>query len=139
MTLLEVRSMLYRINQLYLRYRLARDTADAYRQQLSGSAVRYDSQGGGGCREHDSAFIQLAAYEEKAEKCRREWTDARSDLQAMCDRLPDEHQRAVIVYRYLNGYRFEAIAEALNWSTRKIYKLHKAGLKSLSDILENVQ
>ena len=50
----------------------------------------------------------------------------------MIDRLPDERQKLVLTYRYVNGWRWEEICKVMHYEARRAYMLH-------GDALEEIQ
>jgi DNA-directed RNA polymerase specialized sigma subunit len=45
--------------------------------------------------------------------------------------LEDEQEKSLLKYRYIRGYRWEAIADKMGYSVRQIFNIHNKALRSL--------
>ncbi len=139
MTQAEVKAQLYAATAAYRKYRLAADIEQSYYAQLTGTGIRYDrnciSSGDGENNHVESTLIQLITYGEKKDEARREWMTARVRLHELVERITDDQQKQVIIYRFLNDDRFPEIARKMNTSERQIYRIYKSAVKYLCRIL----
>lgn len=137
MTQGEVKTRLLAANIAYKRYAAARDKAGAYRMQLTGRAVRTDSEGNASKNNSTEAgYIRLAELDEAVDTAKLEWLAARTEVEQSIALCPAEIWTQVLTYRYLNFCRFEDIAKALGYSDPHIYRIHKKALKYLAEELK---
>lgn len=137
MTQNEVKHQLFAAMRAYSKYRTARDRADAYREQLTGKAERYEQGGGNSSKVNatEESLQRLLAYDEDTAQLERAWNEAREYVAAIISQCPIDGGATVLEYRYLNNYRYEEIAEVMGYSTRNIFKMHKKAIQYLSNIL----
>lgn len=78
-----------------------------------------------------------------AERELDEWIDRlialRSEIQQTIARVPDGRMRMLLELRYLNGHAWELIAEKMGYSTRNIYNLHNAALKTIAPLIAEIE
>lgn len=130
----EVKAKLRTAGEAYRRYRIAADTEQSYYAQVTGSAIRYDRFGGGMRNSAEAKLIRLCGYSEKREAAQRKWIQAREQVTDMIAHLNSEKHSCVLIYRYINNYRFEEIAEVMGCSVNNIFKLHREALDILSEV-----
>lgn len=94
--------------------------------------------GGGSGRALEHAACQVADIEAEIDRAVGRAQDERSRIRAAIDRVQDSRMRDVLRYHYLDGMVFEAIAERMHYSIRRVYSLHGFGLEAL-ELPESVQ
>ena len=55
----------------------------------------------------------------------------------MIDRLPDERQKLVLTYRYVNGWRWEEIMNVMNYAEKQIFRYHGAALAEIQRFMKD--
>ena len=63
--------------------------------------------------------------------------DTRRDVVRAIDSLPDERMRTLLELRYLNGWGWQRIADALHYERRWILALHSESLNLIYEKLTN--
>lgn len=132
----EIKAELRKARQAQTDYRLARDKADALRQDLmGGKTVRYNSDGGTHENKEnpiENAYCLLADYEAETDERFCEMVRVRKKTESMIMTVPDPVQREILTRRYIIGQKWEDIAESLHYSRRRITQLHGIALKNIS-------
>ena len=93
---------------------------------------------GGNGRALESAAVQVASIEAEIDRAVAVAQAERARIRAAIDRVQDSRMRDVLRYHYLDGMVFEAIAERMHYSIRRVYSLHGFGLEAL-ELPESVQ
>jgi DNA-directed RNA polymerase specialized sigma24 family protein len=135
----EVKDMLSSAMAAYRRYKTKYDELEVFRQQLAVKPLGGGDGAGSSTKLNSTelGYIQLIALEDKQSTLYTEWLLARDRVADIINKCPVEKAAAVLTYRYLNGAKFEDIAEALGLGVRHVFRLHKSGIKTLSVILGN--
>ena len=55
----------------------------------------------------------------------------------MIDRLPDERQKLVLTYRYVNGWRWEEIMNVMHYQERQVFEHHGRALQELARLMKD--
>ena len=61
---------------------------------------------------------------------KRKW-NARAEIMAAIEKLPNETEKLVLKFRYINGWKWERIAEMLGYEYRHVTRLHGNALSHL--------
>lgn len=56
----------------------------------------------------------------------------KAEIGRVIDRMPDQEERMVLRYRYLNDCSWEEISALLNVSERTVYRIHGSALQNFS-------
>ena len=117
-----------RIKALLERQRRYRELAERR------TAVYRDMPGGG--QRHVSSVEEYATkiIDLEREIVRRidEYADLTREVEAAIDRIGDDRYRDILRFRYVNGWGWEKIAEAMGYSDMKwLWCLHGRALKAL--------
>lgn len=122
--------------------------ADKLRKSLYGKGQKLDDVGGGkasGSGDTIGDTISLVVdYENKANALIDKLVEKRLEIEKTIKRVPDDVQREVLERRYLlfqpwesyfdtkTGEKIIGIDEAMNYSSRQIYRIHRKALKWMS-------
>ena len=91
---------------------------------------------GGHTQSNDAPFVKvLEIIWQKEERVKREIAELeqkREEIQSAIERLENEDERLVLLYRYLQGMKWEAIAYELHVSLSTIKRWHKAALSKIT-------
>lgn len=60
----------------------------------------------------------------------RKWI-ARAKIMAAIEKLPNETEKLVLKFRYINGWKWERIAEEMYYTYQHIHKIHGKALEHL--------
>lgn len=84
----------------------------------------------------EAPFVKvLEIIWQKEERVKREIAELeqkREEIQSAIERLENEDERLVLLYRYLQGMKWEAIAYELHVSLSTIKRWHKAALSKIT-------
>lgn len=56
---------------------------------------------------------------------------------SVIDQLEDWRQRDILTYRYINGYKWDQIADAVYLDVRQVYRIHGNALQAIKNIINN--
>lgn len=108
-----------------------RDELNQLRLQAVPGAIRYD---GSGIRGPDSD--RMAEWVARIEKTERKLSKAiercnaqRRTIEAGIGMIRDSRERIIIRRRYVNGEKFEDIADSIGYTRQYVYVLHRRGIK----------
>lgn len=107
------------------------DRAHSITSSLKDVCVR----GGGGSIQKDDFLVGIADEVERLLEAKKDTTQRILDVESFIDRLHDPRHRRILHLRYVQGLRWERIAEAMTsghiyYSERQIYRLHKYALRA---------
>lgn len=57
--------------------------------------------------------------------------NARCAIKDVIEKLPDETEKAVLNFRYINGWKWERIAEEMFYTYQHVHKIHSKALMDL--------
>lgn len=63
------------------------------------------------------------------------FVDLKAEVMHTIDSLEDLEERRVLYCRYFQYMKFYDIAEEMNYSQETVYRLHRSGIKKISEIL----
>lgn len=91
-----------------------------------------------------STVSKIVDLEKDTDKLIDEFMKKRNDIISQIDNMENTDYYHVLSMRYVNQNTFEEIAQATNWSIRKIFTLHGRALQEFErlygkEYLENVQ
>ena len=106
-----------------------------WRENLLNVTPRYEAQAHGSPDPHSNEAIydRLIALEKEIDDNIDAQILARNEIMAAIEALPTVRQRLVLRYRYVNCWKWDRVAEELDYSVngRKVYKLHTRALLNL--------
>lgn len=79
----------------------------------------------------------IAELREKEDMLYQEGVEAvkvYKDIESQIKKLEDQDERDVLFYRYIKGYDWWKVAEAMDKSERTIYRLHGSALRKMKKI-----
>lgn len=105
------------------------------------SAVTGTPRGGGGAGSASSTFFDWTDTLLKAcelEDALRDKLEAmlalQSEISASIAAMPDSAERQVLTLRYVNGWRWNRIAQEMHYSVDNVWRLHRRALELYSKI-----
>lgn len=84
----------------------------------------------------ENTVAALDALRRELAEAERAYTDAKVAVSDLCAKLEDVNRQSVITRRYINGQRWEKIAQDMDMSVRSVQKLHGRALPLLEEILK---
>lgn len=81
-----------------------------------------------------SVILRIAEYEDYINNEINNLIEIKSEISAVISKLEDNSEKAVLSYRFLNYYKFEKIAEEMNYSLRQTYRVYNAALNHIEDV-----
>jgi len=55
----------------------------------------------------------------------------KSEIKAVIDAVPSQIERELLEYRYINCWRWNKIARAMNYNVDSLWRIHKNALKNI--------
>ena len=98
------------------------------------TAVLTDMPMGGGSiyKNLDTALIeQIADLESDCEVKLAAALKIRASIVALINSIEDERERLLMNYRYIDGYKFEWIANEMNYNWRWVHRIHARALSKI--------
>lgn len=86
----------------------------------------------GGASPTESMVLRIEGEEEKLNAMRARMEELVCETLTAAGLLDDTEQRSLLFMRYVNGLAFEAIAEKMDCSVSRVYKLHRQAVTELS-------
>ena len=108
---------------------------DSRRKRIT---VQYrDVHGGGGSDFTEAVIDNIQRLEREIESRTRRLADEERKVRFWIENLEDFRIRNVLVWCYLNGLRFEDVAEKLNYNYDYVRRLHGIGIDQLRVLIKN--
>jgi DNA-directed RNA polymerase specialized sigma24 family protein len=107
---------------------------DCWRAKLSRLTPVYSSQPKGGGTIYsrtEEIIIKIADMEEAINADIDKLIDLKQEIERVIDSVPNDKERLLLKYRYLDGRTFEEIAVQMHYSWRQIHRLHSRALTNL--------
>ena len=107
---------------------------DCWRAKLSRLTPVYSSQPKGGGTIYsrtEEIIIKITDMEEAINADIDKLIDLKQEIERVIDSVPNDKERILLKYRYLDGKTFEWIAAEMNYSWRQIHRLHSQALTNL--------
>lgn len=108
---------------------------DCWRAKLSRLTPVYSSQPKGGGTIYsrtEEIIIKITDMEEAINADIDKLIDLKQEIERVIDSVPNDKERLLLKYRYLDGKTFEWIAAEMNYSWRHIHRLHSQALSNLN-------
>ena len=140
MTAKEYLSQAYRLDK---QADMVLQKADALRKSLYGRGQNYENTGHSNTDGIAKAIEKVADYERKADEIIDKLIDMRIEIENAINKVSDPIQREVLERRYLmyqpfeggydkkTGLYIKGIDEAMGYSVRQVYRLHRYGLQKV--------
>jgi DNA-directed RNA polymerase specialized sigma24 family protein len=107
---------------------------DCWRAKLSRLTPVYSSQPKGGGTIYsrtEEIIIKITDMEEAINADIDKLIDLKQEIERVIDSVPNDKERILLKYRYLDGKTFEWIAAEMHYSWRQIHRLHSRALTNL--------
>ncbi len=107
---------------------------DCWRAKLSRLTPVYSSQPKGGGTIYsrtEEIIIKIADMEEAINADIDKLIDLKQKIERVIESVPDDKERLLLKYRYLDGRTFEEIAVQMHYSWRQIHRLHSRALTNI--------
>ncbi len=116
------------------------ERAEHYREQAvraTGRATATRVSGTGMRSNVEAGVCKLVDLSRDLERLAEELAEVVRQIEREIDRVQDDRHRDLLRWRYLNGWRWERIAEAMGYTDVKwLYKLHGRALVEFEKFLE---
>ena len=103
----------------------------SYRERVTTNFTPTPKSGKGGDRISEIT-IKIWSLEETINKDIDELVDLKADIRSRIAEVQDERFRMVLEYKYLAGYTWDDIAEAMHMDRRWILRLHGRALQEIN-------
>lgn len=103
--------------------------------RLTNITPKYDSNGGGAASPDPHKFDYIATYIGQIEQRQRHLVETKTEILSAIERVSNSQTRAILIERYVNCKRFEAIAFEFGLSWRHVVRLHGYGLLEIKNIV----
>ena len=113
------------------------DRRDHYRAMATRGTSSYTALRMGGTNQHSNVEEYTIRLVELAEELNREvgrYVTALREARAMIDILADDRHRDVLTWRYINGWGWDKIADAMEYDRRQTTRLHGEALAEYTRI-----
>ena len=80
-------------------------------------------------------FVNYAAYSETIDKRIDELYSIKNEILTAINSVDDNTLRELLILRYVKFYKWEEIAEKMNYSKRRVYDFHGRALKYIFEII----
>jgi len=119
------------------RIRALKERREWYMDMATQATARPHMTGGGkGGKKVEDGAIRLAAL---AEECDREITELARltrEAKALIRALPDQRQRDVLTWRYLNAWGWRKVARAMHCDRSSAFRIHDRAIEAAEQLLE---
>jgi len=108
---------------------------DCWRAKLSRLTPVYSSQPKGGGTIYsrtEEIIIKIADMEEAINADIDKLIDLKQKIERVIESVPDDKERLLLKYRYLDGKTFEWIAAEMNYHWRSVHKIHISALSKIN-------
>ena len=100
------------------------------------AAYGHAAGGGGGAPDRRADVVaRIVDAERELDAEINRMLDAKAEIALAIERVPDARMRLLLEMRYLNGYKWEYIAQKLEMSAQWTYTLHGRALEHVKKIL----
>lgn len=135
MTTRELKQLLDKSRVLQGRYVLLCDEIERFRAVLfAAKPMSYNNTGGKSEHNDNStelAYARLADYDIERNKLLHTWLDARDRTLSIISKLDTEAEKEIFKRRYINGEKWEQIADNMNYSRQHINRIHGNALQKM--------
>ena len=135
MTTRELKQLLDKSRVLQGRYVLLCDEIERFRSVLcAAKPMSYNSTGGKSEHNGNStelAYTRLADYDIERNKLLHTWLEARDRTLSIISKLDTDAEKEIFKRRYINGEKWEQIADNMNYSRQHINRIHGNALQKM--------
>lgn len=130
MTAKEYLRQVYKLDR---RIRITIGKAEKLREMLEYSPPSAEGSGGGSTADRMPDMIsKIMEYEQKATELKAKYIDIFLEVEKAIMTVKDSSEREVLERRYLLFEKWEQIADAMNYTERRVFQLHGKALKNIS-------
>lgn len=111
--------------------------------RLGNGVAKYESDGSechdsdAARQRHEDTLLEMSQLRERYEREKRQLVEETAKTRKAISELQDPAQRAVAVDRYINGLKWENIAELEHVAIAQVYRIHRTMLEQMATVLEN--
>lgn len=135
-----VKEYLQQIGRLEHRIIRLRDSLDTIRSQMSGvRSPSYDANKVQTSARDDRMLMLISRFEDTEAKLIEAISEsirARAKILDEIDEIEDDNQKQVLYYRYVKHLKWDAIADEMHYTRRRIEQIHGNALQSFRIISE---
>ena len=135
MTLEETHQELSKYLEALDKYKLSKENIECFRMQLyGGKGVSFDSVGKKETKDNITEIKNqaLADYETELQKLMNQVISERKYVLSLINTVSSLAQRKVLAYLYIQGKSIKEIAQASNYSYKRILQIRNLALKNIS-------
>lgn len=106
-----------------------------YRELATRATPHYRGVPGGGVRMVSSVeeyALRAVDLEREIDKRLERYARLACEIEAQIDRVDDARLRDLLRWRYLNGWAWERVAEAMHYERRQVFRLHNRALRAFA-------
>ncbi|MGM9936058.1 MAG: DUF1492 domain-containing protein [Candidatus Ornithomonoglobus sp.] len=85
----------------------------------------------------EDKFVNYAAYEETINKRLDELYEIKNEISQAISKVKDDTLRKLLILRYINFEKWEAIAIHMSFTYQWVHVLHKRALKCVAEIINS--
>ena len=86
----------------------------------------------------ENAMIDIVAEKQKTEMHIRELALLQAEIENLISHVENEKMQRLLRYRYVNGMKFEEIADEIELSLPRTYSLHREALKEAQILFDSL-
>lgn len=129
--LIKYRAVIDDINALIAQRNELREIASCIGSSLEGGEHGSDIS-----RKTEKLALKIAGIDEEIETEIQQLHEHETRIKALINRLPESIERSVLLYRYIDGYTYERISNAIRKQPRWTIELHERALRKLSKLTD---
>lgn len=135
--MMNAKQWLGRVQYIDRRIEAKAEQAMRIRARLEGRRAILSDMPRGGSGDWTDALANLIALEQEIDQEIDGLIIARREIVKTIDALPDERMRTLLELRYLNGWGWQRVADALHYDRRSVTNLHCAALQLVDKTSHN--
>lgn len=112
--------------------RLEEELAELRLSKMCPSVIQDGMPHASGVGDLSGYMVQVDKLERKIQKARYKRIRKFKEIRDRIERLEDENEKDVLVYRYILGMKWEDIAVKMGYSWRRIHYIHSTALEKFS-------
>lgn len=120
------------------KYKLSKELAEHSRYKLAYRGLASSDDAAPVTRDntYENNLYNMLDLDERAKKDKEYFIRVRARAIELIDSLDDAKERAVLIHRYIYYEHWERIAEVMNYSSRRVFYIHKTALKKISESVQ---
>lgn len=115
---------------------------DHYRQMATHGTSRYNAVRMGGTDRRskvEDCVCQLVDLEREIDQRACEYADTTREVESTIARVADDRYRDILTWRYVNGWSWERVADAMHYDRTWVWRMHGRALLAIDQIRSTKQ